>query len=856
MGKGSGGGGQPTQTSSTVTNTNVPEYARPYVENMLGATQKQLFNMKGNEITGFQPYKAYGGTYDAQGKQTGYDPSKAIAGFSPLQLQAQQNAANLQTGPEAFNSQVGSYMSPYMQNVTDIQKREAARQSGIMGTQDAARATQAGAFGGSRDAIMGAERERNLGQQMNDIQAKGLQDAYTQATNQYNQGFTQNLQAGQAQNALGLQQQQQQQQAINQSMQDYANAQQYPLMQLGTMSNMLRGLPMQAQNTQQYQAQANPITQGISTIGSGASIYNALNSTPTPKAEGGAVRSMASGGITSIPRYDVGGAVMSELAKKPDGELEKEARESPSAQIREMAAAILKQRQAGMQAGPQYAEASQEGPGIVSAAGGGIIAFAGGQTVPPTPLPPLTPEQEKAMDAGVMKAVANGGSGIQKLNATVPLSASQDMGIKQAGAAIDRNLTPSLAADAPAQAATAPTQTAVTDQSAAPAQAPSPGIVDAGRAAIADMKAKMTPVAAEAGMTQKAMYEKDLADKKALGLDNTEAQQKYMQDLMAQKANLAAEANRDNWMRRAQFFADMGTIPGPTLVAGLTALKKTIPDVLQDAKDQKLARQQADKAIYDLGESMRLEKLGLWDKADTRRQAAIKTMADMQSHMTTASVAQAGHEMSLQGQQAQAAATVTSAKEHRLGTENHATIMANSAKAVANIKDATDRLQVLEMAKTRLFNATTAADTKAYQMYSAASDHLSHAIRGAEAMKSSKGYLGAIEIVSMAEANARGADGKIDTSKIPAALKPSYEQALRTISTTDQNATDAIDTARAAVEATFGRLKGPGAGSAPTTGGTGNIQSKVEAGGQKYEPDKYIYKITEDGSVQRKLKGK
>jgi len=38
-----GGGGGPTQTTSTSYNTNVPEYARPYVETMLGATQKQLF---------------------------------------------------------------------------------------------------------------------------------------------------------------------------------------------------------------------------------------------------------------------------------------------------------------------------------------------------------------------------------------------------------------------------------------------------------------------------------------------------------------------------------------------------------------------------------------------------------------------------------------------------------------------------------------------------------------------------------------------------------------------------------------------------------------------------------------------
>jgi hypothetical protein len=108
---GGGGGGGPTQSTSY--QTNIPEYARPYVETMLGATQKQLFQGTpteggGFDITGFQPYKAYGGTYDEKqtlddgsvnpnyGKQTSYDPSKGIAGFQPMQTTAQQGIAGMQ----------------------------------------------------------------------------------------------------------------------------------------------------------------------------------------------------------------------------------------------------------------------------------------------------------------------------------------------------------------------------------------------------------------------------------------------------------------------------------------------------------------------------------------------------------------------------------------------------------------------------------------------------------------------------------------------------------------------------------------------------------------------------------------
>jgi hypothetical protein len=57
------------------------------------------------------------------------------------------------------------------------------------------------------------------------------------------------------QSQAGAQQQAQEQQKINQSIQDYATAQQYPYMQLGIMNSMLRGLPLQSSTTQMYQAQ-------------------------------------------------------------------------------------------------------------------------------------------------------------------------------------------------------------------------------------------------------------------------------------------------------------------------------------------------------------------------------------------------------------------------------------------------------------------------------------------------------------------------------------------------------------------------------------------------------------------------
>jgi hypothetical protein len=104
----SGGGGP---TNSTTQTSNIPEYARPYVETMLGAGQEELFNYKdsvdpetGKTVrtpTDLKGYRAFGGSYDAAGKQTGYDVDKYFSGFQPLQEQAMGSAKTL--GPTQQN---------------------------------------------------------------------------------------------------------------------------------------------------------------------------------------------------------------------------------------------------------------------------------------------------------------------------------------------------------------------------------------------------------------------------------------------------------------------------------------------------------------------------------------------------------------------------------------------------------------------------------------------------------------------------------------------------------------------------------------------------------------------------------
>jgi len=218
------------QASST-TSSSVSPWAQPYIGSLLE---------RGAALAN-RPYASY--------------DQPRIAGFSPLQLQAQQAATGMQVSPqtaEASNyantlaqrgmglgqsytpqfaptlyaqapqlqqfemgpaQQVGTqdytgqnvsqYMSPYMQNVVDVQQQEAKRQSNILGTQQAGQAARSGAFGGSRAGLLEAERQRNLATQLGGIQATGQQQAFQNAQQQFNQQQQANLQAQLANQQMG-----------------------------------------------------------------------------------------------------------------------------------------------------------------------------------------------------------------------------------------------------------------------------------------------------------------------------------------------------------------------------------------------------------------------------------------------------------------------------------------------------------------------------------------------------------------------------------------------------------------------------------------------------------------------------
>ena len=199
------------------------EFAGEYVSDMLGKTkaladkpysayggpltagssglQDQAFAGYGaldpNQQTGIGTYGgstapgSYGGGINAgsfgfgsaagQGYSSGFNAGSAD--LSGMGMNRFQNNYN----PQAFNAQAAQqYMNPYLQAALNPQLDMARREMEKSRLGDASRLTQAGAFGGSRQALMDAETGRNFGQNVADITGQGYARAFDSAQGQFN----------------------------------------------------------------------------------------------------------------------------------------------------------------------------------------------------------------------------------------------------------------------------------------------------------------------------------------------------------------------------------------------------------------------------------------------------------------------------------------------------------------------------------------------------------------------------------------------------------------------------------------------------------------------------------------------
>jgi hypothetical protein len=249
MGGGGGGGQTSTQTGTTYT-SNVPEYAKPYYEELLKQTGKETFQTDASgTVTGIKPYTPYTGErvaafnpqqtnlqnqYANMQTPTGFADAQAGANYgqnlgfgaassgisralsyNPTDYTNQQvYAPNLQNyqmaGPANVGSQIFSqgaadyYSSPYQQNVTNAALREAQQKGTLDKNALMGNAISRGTFGGARNALLQAEQNRGLNTQMADIQNQGSQQGYLNAQQQFQADQARAQQAALANQQAGL----------------------------------------------------------------------------------------------------------------------------------------------------------------------------------------------------------------------------------------------------------------------------------------------------------------------------------------------------------------------------------------------------------------------------------------------------------------------------------------------------------------------------------------------------------------------------------------------------------------------------------------------------------------------------
>ena len=246
-------------------------YAGPYVTEMLG---------RGQALAGMG-YQGYGGPLTA-GESAAQ--TAAFQGIAGLNVPTTQMGAFT---PTSFTDAgvAGQFMNPYLQQALQPQIDEARRQSDIERVRAAGRLTQAGAFGGARQAIMDAENQRNLLQNLAGITGAGYRDAFDKAAAQFNveQGRQQDAQT--AANTFGLAALQKQadlgaaQRAIESEgvAADYAQFREerdFPFKQVQYMQSLLQGLPLETQSYTYVQPSA--LSRASGTAGGVMELYDIL----------------------------------------------------------------------------------------------------------------------------------------------------------------------------------------------------------------------------------------------------------------------------------------------------------------------------------------------------------------------------------------------------------------------------------------------------------------------------------------------------------------------------------------------------------------------------------------------------
>ena len=222
--------------------------------------------------------------------------SPLTAGQSDLQTKAFQGIAGLtvptaQMGaftPTSFTSGTTAtdYMNPYLQASLEPQLAEAQRQAQIQQRQNASRLSRAGAYGGSRQAIMDAETQRSLLNNLSGITATGYNTAFDKAQEQFNKEQDRLRTAQQDNNRYGLlaldqmlnfgdKQRGIESEGVEADYAQFKEERDFPYKQVNYQKALLDGLPVQKQ-TRDY-IEPSGLSEILGTIGAVGTAGEGIN---------------------------------------------------------------------------------------------------------------------------------------------------------------------------------------------------------------------------------------------------------------------------------------------------------------------------------------------------------------------------------------------------------------------------------------------------------------------------------------------------------------------------------------------------------------------------------------------------
>jgi hypothetical protein len=294
-----------TPTAGGTSSSTLSEWAGPYVTDMLGKAQaiseqpyavyggpqtagesglqSKVFQGLGNlsfpgqlgqsfSSTGaYQPPGMAPGAYDTGAIGTGAGAPFGTGG-NPPPMGGQPPTGGQPQGPTGIASQ---YMNPYLQSVLQPQMEEMRRQSQINLQPGMAKLTQAGGYGGGRQAIMESEANRNLLQEQNKTIGQGYSNAYDKAMGQFNTEQGQAKTLADMMSEAGGQQRGIEQQGISADYNEFLAQRDDPMKKTQYLQSMLQGLPISTvTNTA---AQQSGLGNLVSTMGGMGSIFDSLN---------------------------------------------------------------------------------------------------------------------------------------------------------------------------------------------------------------------------------------------------------------------------------------------------------------------------------------------------------------------------------------------------------------------------------------------------------------------------------------------------------------------------------------------------------------------------------------------------